>query len=443
MLDSEDQMKDELALSDVSPPPVPDDNHSSSDTPDGPDPTVNRLSSISSDFDSADKCSETSGQNHDSEGEGEGEIASSQPHLMVVRVTPEGVQEKDAVDDVSYRASVTQRDSNIADDDETSQVSGVTCVTEAVGDVIAVERTDELRVSPPSTSVSDDTLSTENSLCMDSVSLSTSTLMEGDTDSEDITFSPDRSYQADYLPNIYSDTPVNISDITFSDASLEKSHLSKSRLADSSVSVLSSLPRRASSGILSDSEGTPPVSLDSEGAEELSDTASWPRSPSRRTMSDLEIVHPEDVPPLEGSFSSTGSGSSLPRSPGSTKIGLRLLADSWADYSSPGQGYVQFVAVSDIHIWCVTTYDLIFYCPTHFSVVTWTQLRGSARMIAVNNTGDVIWCIDKKNYAHARFGISANHLTGKNWQPVEKDMRYVTVEQSTVWGIKVGQDCRR
>ena len=38
---------------------------------------------------------------------------------------------------------------------------------------------------------------------------------------------------------IYSDTPVNISDATFSDASEEKSHRSKSRLANSSVSVLS------------------------------------------------------------------------------------------------------------------------------------------------------------------------------------------------------------
>lgn len=230
-------MKDELAISDVSPPPVPDDNHNSSDSPDGPDLLVNRLSSISSDFDSADRCSETSGQNHDSEGEGESEVSSSQPHLMAVHVTPEGVQEKDAVDDVSYRGSGTQRDSSIADDDETSQVSGVTCVTEAVADVMSLERTDEVRVSPPSTAVSDDTLSTENSLCMDSVSLSTSTLMEGGTDSQDITFSPDRSYQADYLPNIYSDTSVNISDVTFSDASLEKPRLSKSRLADSSVTL--------------------------------------------------------------------------------------------------------------------------------------------------------------------------------------------------------------
>ena len=58
-------------------------------------------------------------------------------------------------------------------------------------------------------------------------------------------------------------------------------------------------------------------------------------------------------------------------------------------------------------------------------------------MIAVNNSGDVIWCVDRKNYAYARTGISANHLTGRKWQPVEKDMRYVAVDQSAVWGITV------
>ena len=276
---------------------------------------------------------------------------------------------------------------------------------------------------------------------MDSVSLSTSTLIEDDIGAEAVTSTLDESSNADYLPNIYSNTPVNISDATF-DASVEKSSRSKSRQVSASVSILSSIPRRASSDILSDSEVTPPVSLDSEGAEELGDTASWPRSPARslRAMSDLEIVNHEDVPPLEGSFSSTGSGTSLSRSPGSTSLNLRLLADSWADCSPPGPGYVQFVAVSDVHIWCVTTYDDIYYCPTHFSVVTWTQLRGSAKMIAVNNAGDVIWCIDRKNYALVRKDINANHLTGKKWQPVEKDMRYVVVDQSAVWGIKVSHN---
>lgn len=426
VLESQDEPIDQPATSDFSSPPLPDDKQDSSDSPDGSHPAVNRLSNISSDFDSGERISDTSsGQNHDSEGEGE--AASSQPHLMVVHVTQEGAQEKHVVDDVGCTTCVTQPESSNAEGD-------VTCVTESAGDVMSLGKRDELSVSPPSTATSDDTLSAENSLCMDSVSLSTSTLMEEDFGSGDIT---DGSIQADYLPKVYSDTPVNISDITFSDASVEKSPRSKSRLGSSSMSVVSSLPRTSSSDILTDSEGTPPVSLDSDGAEELSDTASWPRSPYRRTMSDLEIVSHEDVPPLEGSFSSTGSGSSLSRSPGSTKQGLRLLADSWADYSPPGQGYAQFLAVSDIHIWCVTTYDVIFYCPTHFSVVTWTQLKGSAKMIAVNNTGDVIWCVDRKNYAYARTGISANHLTGRKWQPVEKDMRYVAVDQSAVWGIKV------
>ena len=439
--ESQDDTKDQPATSDAPSdlpdfplPPATDNSHT--DSPDPPDPELNRLSDISSDFDSADR---SSGQNQDS-GE-EGEDASAQPHLMVVHVTQEGAQEKHSVhDDVSYATCVTPGHSSYQEDSVTSQSSCVTCATETdldnvLGvDKLSLEKADERSISPSS---AQGTLTPDNSLCMDSVSLSTSTLMEDDFSTDDVTLSPEESYHADYMPDIYSNTPVNISDATFSDASVERSHRSKSRLGKMSA-LGSSSSIKAGSDTQTDSEaGTPPVSLDSEGAEELSDAASWPRSPSRRTMSDLEIVNHEDAPPLDGSFSSTSSGSSLSRSPGSTKQGLRLLADSWADYSPPGQGYVQFVAVSDTHIWCVTTYDDIFYCPTHFSVVTWTQLRGSARMIAVNNTGDVIWNIDRKNYAHARTGVNDNHLTGKKWQPVEKDMRYVAVEGTAVWGVKV------
>lgn len=365
---------------------------------------------------------------------------------MIVHVTKEGTQEKHGVHlDSSCVTCVTQGNSSGEEHRVTSPsrcVTCVTCVTETgIGNTlegdVTLEKADEVSVSPSSANVSEDTLSADNSLCMDSVSLSTSTVMEDDDMSaEDVTLSPEKSHSTDYLPDIYSNTPLNISDATFSDGSVERSHRSKTRPGNLS-GLGSSSSLKAGSDAQTDSEDTPPVFLDSEGAEELSDTASWSRNLSKRTMSDLEIVNHEDAPPLERSFSSTSSGSSLSRSPGSTKQGLRLLADSWADYSPPGQGYVQFVAVSDIHIWCVTTHDHIFYCPTHFSVVTWTQLGGSARMIAVNDTGDVIWSIDRKNYAYARTGVNANHLTGRKWQPVEKDMRYVTVERSAVWGIKV------
>lgn len=418
-------------------PPVPDNTHTES--PDHNDPTAKRLSDISSDFDSADQSSNTSGQNQDSEGEGE--VASAQPHLMVIHITPEGTQEKHRVHhDASCVTCMTQGNSSNQEHSVTSSSSEVSCVTEVdlgvtTEDDVTLETTDGLSLSPSSANVSDDALSAENSLCMDSVSLSTSTLMDDEVSVDDVTLSPDESHNSDYMPDIYSNAPVNISDATFSDTSVETTHRAKTR--PSKLSGLgSSSSLKTSSDCPTDSEGTPPVSLDSEGAEELCDTASWPRTPSRRTMSDLEIVNHEDAP-LEGSFSSTSSGSSLSRSPGSTKQGLRLLADSWADYSPPGQGYVQFVAVSDTHIWCVTTHDHIYYCPTHFSVVSWTQLRGSARMIAVNNAGDIIWSIDRKNYAFVRTGIDANHLTGRKWQPVEKDMRYVAVEGTTLWGIKV------
>ena len=438
--ESHDDTKDQPATNDASRDvtdfslsPAPDCSH---DSLEPADPASKRLSNISSDFDSGEKSSVTSSGNYQDSG-GEGEDASAQPHLMIVRVTNEGTQEKHEVHlDSSCATSVTQ------EIEEHSAGSPNSCVTEAdIGnapqDDATLETTDELSVSPSSTNVSEDTLSANNSECMDSVSLSTSTVMDNvDISAEDVTLSPEKSLSTDYLPDIYSNTPINISDATFSDGSVERSPRLKTRPKNLSGLGSSSSSLKAGSDAQTDSEGTPPVSLDSEGAEELSDAASWPRSLSNRTMSDLEVVNYEDVPPLERSLSSTSSGS-LPRSPGSTKQGLRLLADSWAEYYAPGQGYVQFVAVSDTHIWCVTTQDQIYYCPTHFSVVTWTQLGGSARMIAVNDTGDVIWCIDRKNYAYARTGVNANHLTGKRWQPVEKDMRYMTVERSAVWGIKV------
>lgn len=190
---------------------------------------------------------------------------------------------------------------------------------------------------------------------------------------------------------------------------------------------------------------TPPAMLDSEGAEELSDTASWPRSYSSRSLSYFEFslskddYASEEVASGVSPSSSLGSQCSSPESP-KGKPNLRLLADSWADYATPSTGTVYHVAVSDRHLWCVTNYEHIFYCPTHYSPVTWTQLDGQARMIAVNNTGDVIWCIDRKNYAHARKGVRDYRMTGRSWIPVEKDMRFVAVEETAVWGIKLNGD---
>lgn len=408
------QEKDESSTGDILPLPCHTDSHVSSDIPDGPDPSIKRLSNISSEFDSGDKCSDTVG---------EGEAT-----LTIVHVTQEGVEERHVSGDLtsptfeSLPRNGEFHGRSRGSDSETSPAEPE-CVK-------LLERTKEMSK----------TLSLENIVCTDSISHTTSSLVEGHIAPDDSTLGQERSYQSDYLPKIYSDVSVSVSDGTLSDASVEKSHLSKIKFGDTSVSMVSSSRRRGSSDVWTDSEGTPPASLDSDGAEELSDTASWPRSPSRRAGSDLEIVYPEDGHPLEGSSSSPSSGSSLSQSPGSTQTGLRMLADSWADYSPPGQGYLQFLAVSDMHIWCVTNYDLIFYCPTHFSVVAWTQLRGSARMLAVSHAGDVIWSIDRKNYGYVRTGISTNHLTGKKWQPVEKDMRYVAIDRSAVWGIKLNGD---
>ena len=116
-------------------------------------------------------------------------------------------------------------------------------------------------------------------------------------------------------------------------------------------------------------------------------------------------------------FPKAASQETLSDSQGSAKPNLRLLADSWADYAGPNQSTVQYLTVSDTHLWCITSNDSIFYCPTHFSVTSWTQLDGSARQIATNMSGDVIWCIDRKNYAYYRARVNAKHLTGREWCP--------------------------
>ena len=280
-----------------------------------------------------------------------------------------------------------------------------------------------------------------------------SDLAGGDPDSaDDVLSTGERSPSSSRasFSQVYSSAPVNISDMMLSDVSLDRSHgiknivYSPPKLTDSSMAVIESLavditplPRSVDS-----ERNTPPTLLDSEGAEELSDTASWPRSYSARSLSYFEFSLPQESPIQERSKlspSSPASQSSLPESP-KAKPNLRLLADSWADYATPSTGSAYYMAVSDRHLWCVTNYEHIYYCPTHFSLVTWTQLDGHAKMIAVNNTGDVIWCIDRKNYAYARKGIRASRQVGSSWEPVEKDMRFVAVEETAVWGIKLNGD---
>ena len=274
---------------------------------------------------------------------------------------------------------------------------------------------------------------------------------DSDVESADDLLSPDEDSARTSYPHVYSNTPVNISDLTFSDASLDGSQRLKKHvftppsLSDSRAIVVghsadndSAIPQSVDSD-----RNTPPAMLDSEGAEELSDTASWPRSYSSRSLSYFEFSLSKDEAGDEGTSgalsSSLGSQCSSPESP-KAKPNLRLLADSWADYATPSTGTVYHVAVSDRHLWCVTNYEHIFYCPTHFSPVTWTQLDGQAKMIAVNNTGDVIWCVDRNNYAHARKGIRDYRMTGRSWVPVEKDMRFVAVEETAVWGVKLNGD---
>ncbi|XP_032232870.2 tectonin beta-propeller repeat-containing protein 2-like [Nematostella vectensis] len=231
-------------------------------------------------------------------------------------------------------------------------------------------------------------------------------------------------------PPIYSDIPLNISDMSFSEVE-SSHHLIKTDLR--SPTELSMDPPTEGQ---SDSEETPPICLDKDGAEELPETSSWTSSP--RTLSEAESSSMEVYRSRDDSRSSQRSTHS--KSSQSSARSFQLLSDSWSDCHGPGHGTVISLAVSDTHLWCVTNYEQIFYCPTRFEVLSWTRLDGDAKMIAVNTSGDVIWLIDKKNYAYARKGITDSNLIGRDWIPVEKSMRYIALEESAVLGIKMNGD---
>jgi hypothetical protein len=246
------------------------------------------------------------------------------------------------------------------------------------------------------------------------------------------------------FPQIYSTTPLNMSDFSFSETSFDKSTPGHTRHytqipGDSSMTFIDSVScsvekRRA------DSKESPPICLEADGAEELCDAVSWSSSASH-TLSDFDNASMDFIRTIERTHT-TSQTSQNSKSSGGSSAGqnVHLLVDSWSDVRGPSPGYVISLDVSDLHIWAVTNYENIFYCPTHYEMVTWTQLIGQAKMIAVNNSGDVIWCIDGKNAAFARKGIWEGNLTGTEWVPVEKHVRHVAIDDTAVWMIMMNGD---
>lgn len=248
---------------------------------------------------------------------------------------------------------------------------------------------------------------------------------------------PDLSLNS--FPQVYSTTPLNLSDLSFSDASCDRSitHQDSGRQQDSIPCGVDIVNHEdcVSSEEESRNDETPPVCLDVDGAEELGDTSSWPRS---NTLIDHDHTSLDFFRSIERTYTSQMSQDSKTSQSSANQI--HLLVDSWSDVRPPSVGYVISLDVSDLHIWCVTTYESIFYCPTHYEAISWTQLEGQARLISVNNSGDVIWCVDSKNNAFARKGIREGNLIGNKWLIVDKNIKYVAVDETAVWGIMLNGD---
>ena len=243
------------------------------------------------------------------------------------------------------------------------------------------------------------------------------------------------------FPQVYSTTPLNLSDLSFSDVSCDRSlthQESDQQFQQDSIQSGEDFVNHescVSSEEESRNDETPPLCLDVDGAEELDDMSSCQRS---NTLKDFDLASLDFFRSIERTYTSQMSRDS--KTSQSSANQMHLLVDSWSDVRPPSGGYVISLDVSDLHIWCVTNYESIFYYPTHYEAISWTQLEGQARMISVNNSGDVIWCVDSKNNAFARKGIREGNLIGNEWLIVEKNIRFVAVDETAVWGIMQNGD---
>ena len=92
---------------------------------------------------------------------------------------------------------------------------------------------------------------------------------------------------------------------------------------------------------------------------------------------------------------------------------LRYLADSWAGIDVPTCGQVQFVACSDCLLWVIDNHDHIFYSSTNNQNYIWKKLDGKAMLLASNQCGNVVWCIDRQKIAYYRTGVKETSPAGK------------------------------
>lgn len=213
--------------------------------------------------------------------------------------------------------------------------------------------------------------------------------------------------------SIYSQDTVSLSEISFSEPEHDAPPLSR-RMPDNdyieSLAMLS-IESNEQADLEDHRCHTPPINLDRDGGVELTEGSL------------LQHTHAPDSSKTstKGSTCSTPSifeiDTPLPMSPHSVaeKVSerLRLLADSWADIPLPNCGSIQSIAVTDTLVWCVDNHEHLFVTPSSTANVNWKRVDGRALKISANQSGTIIWGVNRKRVASCRTNVRASNPQGK------------------------------
>ena len=215
--------------------------------------------------------------------------------------------------------------------------------------------------------------------------------------------------------SIYSQETVSLSEVSFSEPEHDvPSYASKIRERDDNL-IDSLAMLSIDSDEMTDIEDnrchSPPINLDQDGGVELTEA--------------LFLQHKHGIgsarDSVRGSDCSSPSifeiDSPLPASPHTVaeKVSerLRLLADSWADIPVPSCGSAQSVTVTDTLIWCVDNHEHLFVTAASSAVVVWKRVDGRARKIAANQSGTIIWGVNRKKVASYRTNVKPFNPQGR------------------------------
>ena len=210
-------------------------------------------------------------------------------------------------------------------------------------------------------------------------------------------------------PSIYSQDTVSISDMSFSEPenttaeSQLMPEITDATLIDS-LSMLS-----LSSSELTDIEDnrcpTPPINLDTSGGVELTEAVLLRRDGYNSGKDSAKYSSCSSPSAFD-----TDSAMSLSSHSMAEKVSerLRLLADSWADIPTPNCGYIQSITVTDTLVWAVDSHDHMFTTPSCSASVNWKKMDGKARQLSANQSGTIVWNVNRKKAACYRLNIKPN-----------------------------------